>query len=82
MRPASLFYLACVMQTFVSAVPTIIERNEDLRSSYTYVIIGGGVSGLVVANRLTEDTRTTVLVIEAGDLYVNPPTLEFAFRNQ
>jgi len=67
MRLTSLFYLACVMQTFASAVPTIIERNEDLHSSYTYVIVGGGVSGLVVANRLTEDTKTTVLVIEAGD---------------
>jgi choline dehydrogenase-like flavoprotein len=68
------------MQTFVSAVPTIIERNEDLHSSYTYVIVGGGVSGLVVANRLTEDTQTTVLVIEAGDLYIFYPSENFHFK--
>jgi hypothetical protein len=29
--------------------------DQELLSSYNYVIIGGGISGLVVANRLTED---------------------------
>ena len=34
----------------------IIKRcASELASSYDYVIIGGGQSGLVVANRLTED---------------------------
>lgn len=33
----------------------LIERREDLLDQYDYVIIGGGLSGLVVANRLTED---------------------------
>jgi len=28
---------------------------ESLLDAYDYVIIGGGTSGLVVANRLTED---------------------------
>lgn len=32
-----------------------IERRKNLRDEYDYVIIGGGLSGLVVANRLTED---------------------------
>ncbi|KAH8882177.1 alcohol oxidase [Thozetella sp. PMI_491] len=34
--------------------------NEDearQRNTYDYIIVGGGVSGLVVANRLTEDSR-------------------------
>ncbi|KAF2126523.1 GMC oxidoreductase [Dothidotthia symphoricarpi CBS 119687] len=35
-------------------------------SDYTHVIIGGGVTGLIVANRLTEDKHNNVLVIEAG----------------
>lgn len=35
--------------------------------SFDYVIIGGGLAGLVLASRLTEDESAKVLVIEAGD---------------
>ncbi|KAM7223034.1 pyranose dehydrogenase 3 [Rhypophila decipiens] len=43
--------------------------------TYDYVIVGGGTSGLVVANRLTEDRRTTVLVIERGDFDNKPEAI-------
>lgn len=33
----------------------VVERAADLKAEYDYVVIGGGTSGLVVANRLTED---------------------------
>ncbi|KAF7713453.1 Glucose oxidase [Penicillium ucsense] len=41
--------------------------------TYDFVIIGGGTSGLVVANRLSENKDITVAVIEAGDsVFSNP----------
>lgn len=46
--------------------------NSTLRDAYDYVVIGGGVGGMTVANRLSEDSSVTVLVIEAGPMYMHP----------
>ncbi|KAJ5298380.1 uncharacterized protein N7443_006500 [Penicillium atrosanguineum] len=43
--------------------------------TYDYIIVGGGTSGLVVANRLSEDRNTNVLVIEAGGSVYNNPNV-------
>ena len=46
------------------------DIDEPLSPSYDYIVVGCGISGLVVTNRLSELTDRTVLCIEAGDAYV------------
>ncbi|KAI8297122.1 Dehydrogenase xptC [Colletotrichum sp. SAR11_240] len=43
---------------------TILERTEQVRDAYDYVIVGAGTAGLTVADRLSEDGKNSVLVIE------------------
>ena len=49
------------------------DINEPLLESYDYIVVGCGISGLVVSNRLSEIASRTVLCIEAGDALVLPP---------
>jgi hypothetical protein len=44
--------------------------------SFDYVIAGGGTAGLVIANRLSEDPTTTVVVVEPGDDVRNYPDVQ------
>ena len=37
-----------------------------MNKRYDYIIIGAGSAGCVLANRLTEDAGTSVLVLEFG----------------
>ena len=56
---------------------------------YDYVIIGGGSAGCCLANRLSADPGTRVLVLEAGrndslwDVYIHmPAALSFPIGNR
>ena len=44
---------------------TTRHRAAD-RNSFDYIIVGAGSSGCVIANRLTGDADTTVLLPEAA----------------
>jgi choline dehydrogenase len=41
-------------------------RPESLKPEYDYVVVGAGAAGCVMANRLSEDGRSSVLLIEGG----------------
>lgn len=49
------------------------DLNADIQDlhEYDYLVIGCGISGLVVTNRLSEDKSISVLCIEAGVAYVH-----------
>ncbi|KKY36776.1 putative gmc oxidoreductase [Diaporthe ampelina] len=49
----------------------VTANGDDLSGkTYDYVVVGGGLAGLTVAARLSEDPDVTVAVIEAGqDIY-------------
>ncbi|KAL4868999.1 hypothetical protein BDV12DRAFT_185557 [Aspergillus spectabilis] len=50
---------------------TVAASHRVSSPKYDFVIVGGGTSGLVVANRLSELNNVTVAVIEAGDSVLN-----------
>ncbi|RPA73561.1 alcohol oxidase [Ascobolus immersus RN42] len=50
----------------------VLQSRDELLPEYDYVVVGGGMAGLVVAGRITEKSQKTVLVIEAGPLVDGP----------
>ncbi|KAK0707968.1 hypothetical protein B0H67DRAFT_603091 [Lasiosphaeris hirsuta] len=67
----AIFDLGNCDRHFMSTKSRFVSRAQA-DEVYDYVIIGGGTAGLTVADRLTEDGQTTVLVIEYGELNDSP----------
>jgi hypothetical protein len=56
---------------------TVIDQR-DVASNYTFIIAGGGIAGLTLADRLTEDPNGMLVVrdVLAGFIHsANPPSL-------
>mmetsp|Transcript_12654 Transcript_12654/g.38722 ORF Transcript_12654/g.38722 Transcript_12654/m.38722 type:complete len:614 (+) Transcript_12654:71-1912(+) len=62
----------------MTATQEDFNRTAKLEErTYDYVIVGGGAAGCVLANRLSEDGKKSILVLEAGKpddkLYIHIP---------
>ena len=43
-----------------------------MKTNFDFIIVGGGTAGLIVATRLVETGKYSVLLVEAGDIIRSP----------
>ncbi|PPQ76937.1 hypothetical protein CVT24_009072 [Panaeolus cyanescens] len=84
-RAALVLAIALLQGNQISlAVPIHDDVGEIDKLKFDFIVVGGGTAGNVIANRLTESSKYSVLVIEAGPSHegvLNTQVPFFAINN-
>ncbi|PGG95816.1 hypothetical protein AJ79_09853 [Helicocarpus griseus UAMH5409] len=62
----SLYFSAAANAHPAAKYARVVDSTTVSKTKYDFIVVGGGTGGLTVADRLTEDPNTSVLVIEYG----------------